>query len=122
MSPEVIERWAAELDYHRALPLLAWLNDEVVADASLHLTRTPARRHIGEARIVVHPADGQQGLGTKLLQERATIADDRGIEKLTLQAVVDREDAAIKAAQASAFVQARYCPVIRRTATAKGGT
>lgn len=63
-SPKVIKRWADELDYDRALPLLAWVDGRVVADGSLHRTRTMARRHVGELRIVVDPAFRLRGLGT----------------------------------------------------------
>ncbi len=34
-SPKVIQHWALELDYDRTLPLLAWIDGQVVADATL---------------------------------------------------------------------------------------
>jgi L-amino acid N-acyltransferase YncA len=109
-SPKVLERWAAELDYNRTLPLLAWVDDKIVADASLHRTRALARRHIGEVRIVVHPDYRNQGLGTVLLRELAAIADENGLEKLQFQAVAEREDAAIKAAEYVGFVKIATLP------------
>jgi L-amino acid N-acyltransferase YncA len=109
-SPKVIQRWAEELDYNRTLPLLAWVGGDIVADATLHRTRSLARRHVGEARVVVHPDFRNQGLGTLMLRELATIADDNGIEKLQVQAIAEREDAAIKAAEFVGFIKIATLP------------
>lgn len=109
-SPKVIQRWAAELDYNRTLPLLAWVDGQIVADATLHRTRALARRHVGEVRIVVHPDFRNQGLGTILLRELAAIADENGLEKLQFQAVAEREEAAIKAAEFVGFIKIATLP------------
>ena len=104
-SRQVVQRWAAELDYDRVLPLLAWIDDRVVADATLHRQRAGARRHVGEIRILVDPEYRNRGLGTRMLHEMATIANENGVERLIFEAVSEKEDAAIKAAQYVGFVQ-----------------
>ncbi|MBI4198082.1 MAG: GNAT family N-acetyltransferase [Chloroflexi bacterium] len=104
-SPQVIQRWARELDYDRALPILAWVDDTVVADGTLHRTRAGARRHVGELRILVAPEYRSLGLGSTMIQELANIANENGLERLTLQAIADKEIAAIKAAEAIGFGQ-----------------
>lgn len=104
-SPQVVQRWAAELDYDRVLPLLAWVNDRVVADGTLHRNRAGARRHVGEVRILVDPEYRNRSLGTTMLHELATIANESGLERLTFEAVSEKEDAAVKAAQFVGFVQ-----------------
>ena len=104
-SPKVLQRWAAELDYDRALPLLAWVNGRVVADGTLHRTRAGARRHVGELRIVVDPEFRARGLGTTVMHELAAIANDNGLERLFFQAVTGREDMAIKAAEFVGFIK-----------------
>lgn len=109
-SPKVIERWAQELDYDRALPLLAWVDGRVVADASLHRTRTVAHRHVGEVRLVVDPEFRNRGLGTALMHEVAEIAYANDLERLLLQAVVDREDQAIQAAEYLGFSRVGVLP------------
>lgn len=70
-SPKLIQRWAEEPDYDRALPLLARVDGKVVADGSLHRTRTrtTGRRHVGKVRILVTPAYRHHGLGTTLMRE-----------------------------------------------------
>jgi RimJ/RimL family protein N-acetyltransferase len=109
-SPKVVQRWAAELDYDRALPLLAWHGDKVVADGTLHRTRALARSHVGEIRIVVAPAYRNLGLGTALMHELAVIANDHGLERLKLEAVAEREEAAIKAAEFVGFIRVGVLP------------
>ena len=54
-DPQVINRWAETVDYDQALPLLAMVENQIVADATLHRSRSGARRHLGEIRIVVDP-------------------------------------------------------------------
>ncbi|MBI2867585.1 MAG: GNAT family N-acetyltransferase [Chloroflexi bacterium] len=109
-SPKVMHRWAEEMDYDRALPLLAWVNGNVIADGVLLRTRAGARRHVGEIRIVVDPAHRARGLGTLLMHELAAIANDNGLERLLFQAVMEREDAAIKAAEFVGFVKVGVLP------------
>lgn len=103
-APTITQRWARELNYDRALPLLAWVDGHVVADATLHRTRTGARRHVGELRILVDPDYRGRGLGTALLNELATLANESALEYLVFEAVADREQEAIQAAEFLGFV------------------
>ncbi|HLF09476.1 MAG TPA: GNAT family protein [Dehalococcoidia bacterium] len=109
-SPKVLQRWAAELDYNRALPLLAWIDGKIVADGTLHRSRSLARRHVGEVRIVVHPQYRNQGLGTTMLHELALIANEHGIERLLFQVVAEREESAVKAAELVGFIKIAVLP------------
>ena len=109
-SPKVIARWAIQLDYDRALPILAWVNGRVVADATLHRTRTLARRHVGEVRVVVDPEYRKRGLGTTMMRELASIANENGLERLLFQAISGTEEAAIKAAEFVGFVKLAVLP------------
>lgn len=107
-SPQVITRWAETLDYRRVLPLLALVSDKVIGDATLHHSRAPAYRHIGEVRVVIDPAYRNQGLGRFLLQNLVTIAkgEERVLEKILFEVVASTEKAARHAAQALGFVPA----------------
>ena len=109
-SPRVIKRWAEELDYDRALPLLAWVDRKVVADGTLHRTRTMARRHVGEVRVVVDPEYRNKGLGTSLMHELAKVAYENGLERLVFEAVAGKEDAAIKSAEYVGFAKLAILP------------
>ncbi len=105
-SPDIIKRWAEELDYDRVLPLLTWFGDRIVADGTLHRTRIMARRHVGEIRIVVDPEFRERGLGTTLIHELAAVANENGLERLLFQAIEGKEDAAISAAEFVGFITA----------------
>ncbi len=98
-APEVIYRWTHEIDFDRVLPLVAISQSgQIIADATLHRSRSPARRHMGELRIVVDPAYREQGLGTRLIRELLDVATDLGLERAIFELVAHREEAAIEAA------------------------
>ena len=109
-DPQVIEKWVQDVDYDRSLPLLAWVDDAIAADGTLHRSRANARRHVGKIRISVAPDMRECGLGTTILQELTQIANENGLERLLLEAVVDKEAAAIKAAEFVGFVRAGILP------------
>lgn len=104
-DPMVIRRWAEELDYARALPLLAWVGGEIVADATLHRTRTLARHHLGEIRVVVAEEQRGHGLGSALIQGIIAVANHRGLELLMVELVATEEQAAIRAVESLGFTQ-----------------
>lgn len=109
-SPKVINNWAANLDYSRALPLLAIMDGKIVGDGTLHHRRAGARRHIGEVRVVVDPEYRNRGVGRGLLHKLIEIAQDKGIEKLMFEVVVDTEEAARHTAQVLGFVPVAVLP------------
>jgi acetyltransferase len=99
-SPRVIQRWCEEIDYRRALPILA-VDDSgrIVADAVLIRRRGGSRSHVCEFRIVVSPEYRHRGLGVTLIRELCDIANDAGLEKIVAEMVVGAEDDAIHAAE-----------------------
>jgi L-amino acid N-acyltransferase YncA len=99
-SPRVIHKWADEIDYRRALPILALSDEErIVADAVLIRRRGGSRAHTGEFRIVVATDFRHRGLGAALIRELCDIANDAGLERITAEMVVGAEDDAINAAE-----------------------
>ena len=102
-APWVILDWTANIDLDRVFPLVAVVGDDIVADASLHRTRTPARRHIGEIRIVVDPDYRERGLGRRMIQEVLDLADALGLHKVVFELVAKREEPAIMAAISLGF-------------------
>ena len=61
-------------------------------------------------RIVVDPYYRQRGLGTRLVQELINIATDLRLEKLMLELVDRREDAAVKMAEKMGFRRVAILP------------
>ncbi|MBM3941491.1 MAG: GNAT family N-acetyltransferase [SAR202 cluster bacterium] len=102
-SPEVIAHWTNNIDFDRVVPLVAISNDQIVADATLHRSRAPARRHVGELRVVVDPEFRELGLGRRLIRELLDIASEMGLNKATFELVAQRETAAIMAAESVGF-------------------
>ena len=104
-SPEVIGRWVTDMDYSRALPLVALVDGSIVANAVLIRRRGNSRSHIGEIRLVVAPEWRNRGLGTMLIRELCDIADDGDLEKVLFEVVSDVEKEALKAAEWLGFLR-----------------
>lgn len=102
-DPEVIEAWISNLDFHRIIPIVALAEDKIVADATLHRSRSMARRHVGELRVVVEPDYRKAGLGRRLIRELLDIAADLELQLVTFELVAAREKAAINAARSVGF-------------------
>jgi L-amino acid N-acyltransferase YncA len=109
-SPRVLESWVSHLDYDRALPLLAWRDGSIIGDAVLVRSRTGARAHIGEIRVVVHPECRNIGLGSELIRQLCDIAADAELEKVIIELVADRDTEAISAAERLGFIRTAMIP------------
>ncbi len=95
-KPEVVEAWCRDINYGRVFPLLAEVEGDIVADATLHRRIHGWLKHVGEVRFVVDPASRRKGLGAHLIEELILYAMDQGLEKLVAE-VVDEEVAALRA-------------------------
>jgi L-amino acid N-acyltransferase YncA len=84
-SPEVIEDWTSNIDPSRVIPMVVLVGDEIIADATLHRSRSWACCHMGELRVVVDPAYRNVGLGRRLIRELVDIADELGLQKVVLE-------------------------------------
>jgi L-amino acid N-acyltransferase YncA len=105
-SPRVVERWISELNYDRALPLVALESGRIVGEAVLTRSRHGAYRNVASLRVVVDPNARQRGLGTALMKELCDIAADAELERVTAEFVVGVQDDAIAAAERLGFIQA----------------
>jgi L-amino acid N-acyltransferase YncA len=113
-SPQVIEHWVRQIDYSRVLPLVAVTDGEIVADATLHRSRSRAHQHLGELRVVVDPRYRNHGLGTLLLEEMIYIAYDQGVDRLIMDLVVGKEVSAIRVAEMLGFTEVATLPGFAR--------
>ena len=102
-SPDVIGDWVHGMDRNRVLSLVALVDGQIVADATLHRRELRARRHIGEIRVVVDPRYRKQGLGSLITKELADIAYDEGLARLIFEPVEWKEDDAVKMAEGLGF-------------------
>lgn len=84
-DPKVLDQWCDQLDYNRVFPLLAFKDEKVVANASLHRVGYGWRKHLGTVRIVVEPTFHEKGLGTLMINELVELAMEFGLEKLMVE-------------------------------------
>jgi GNAT superfamily N-acetyltransferase len=102
-SAKLIHGWTTNMDFSKVIPIVAVSRDAIVADATLHLNRTPARHHMGEVRVVVDPAYREVGLGSRLIREILDIAAALGLAKVGFELVAYREKEAVCAAERVGF-------------------
>ena len=99
---KVIQQWADQLDYEKVFPVLAFVGDDIVGDATLHMDQRGWTRHIGEVRCVVAREYQRKGLGTTLIREMFHRALQKGLHKLRAQ-MPDTQLGAMKAFQTIGF-------------------
>jgi GNAT superfamily N-acetyltransferase len=84
-DPKVLDQWFEDLNYDRVFPLLAFKDNKVVANATLHRVSYGWRKHLGTLRIVVDPEFHGKGLGTLMINELIELAQEFGLEKLMVE-------------------------------------
>jgi L-amino acid N-acyltransferase YncA len=86
-DPEVIKRWANEIDYDKVFPVIAEHRGEIVGDATLHMKQYGWQRHIGEIRIVIAKEFRGKGLGKVMIHELLEKAAGVGLQHIQLSFV-----------------------------------
>lgn len=84
----VLKDWIEELDYNKTIPLLAFVKDHPVGNATLHFGEGP-RRHIGEIRIYLTRDFRKRGLGLKMLKAIIDIGHKQGLHILIAEVIAD---------------------------------
>lgn len=92
-DPAVIHDWCQNIDLDRNLPLLAVVDGQIVADATLHQQFGGWRRHIGRVSVLVHPKFRGRGLAKALIAEILEIARQMGLEKVEAEFIGDQTTA-----------------------------
>lgn len=100
----VVSRWAAELNYDKVYPVLAFRGDEVVGSATLHKNRGGWMRHVGSIRVVTAREFQKKGLGGLLAKELFYHALKAGLEKISAE-MMDTQPGAKKVFEKLGFVQ-----------------
>lgn len=106
----VINRWVAELDYERVLPLIAEKDGRILADATLHRRGYGARSLLGEVRVVVASGHRGKGLGLGLVAELIEVAEAAGLKRLFVEIVSGVEQPAAGAAERVGFERVAVIP------------
>ena len=101
----LIESWSRNLDYGKALPLLALDNQRIVADATLHRRAGGPLRLVGRIKWLMDPKYRGMGLGTILVNDFINIAGKQGLRHLTCMLISDLEADAIATLRELGFEQ-----------------
>jgi GNAT superfamily N-acetyltransferase len=91
----LVDSWAENIDYDKALPLLAFDRSRIVADATLHRREHGPLRLVGRIKWLIDPAFRGVGLGALLVNLLMDTARERGLRHLTCMLISDLERDAI---------------------------
>ena len=105
----VVENWAANIDYTKTLPLLAFKNGTIIADATLNRRRFGWKWHLGSVRVFVHRDYRNVGLGQLMIKEIASLAHSLGLEKLVAE-LPEMNAPAISAFNKAGFHRVAFLP------------
>jgi len=92
----VIERWIAQLDYDKVLPIVAEKDSNIIGDSTLHFNQHGWHRHMAEIRCVVAKEYQKKGLGTILMHELVSHASQKGVDRIRAE-MMDTQISAQKA-------------------------
>ena len=92
-DPAVIHEWCQAIDYGRNLPLLALLEGQILACATLHQQFGGWKRHIGRVSVMVHPKFRGRGLAKALIMEIIHAARHLGLEKVEAEFIGGQSNA-----------------------------
>jgi GNAT superfamily N-acetyltransferase len=92
----VVEAWGRNLDYAKALPLIALDGEKIVADATLHRRKGGPLRLVGRVKWLLDPAYRGQGLGLILVNYFISMAHENGLRHLSCMLFADVEADAVR--------------------------
>lgn len=108
-NPDLIAGWCSELDLDRVFPLLAVVNTEIVANATLHRAKGGWMSHVGRVRVVVHPGYRGKGIAAALIKELVDVGVDIGLRKLDAE-FISGQEAPMAAFEKLGFVRVANLP------------
>lgn len=107
-DPSVVDRWARNIDYAKAFPLLAVDGTRIVADATLHHRDGGPLRLVGRIKWLIDPEYVNAGLGKVLVNHLIGAARTNGLRYLTCILIADLEADAIETLEAMGFSSHRF--------------
>lgn len=89
-QPRAIDEWVANVQKGRTITVVAEIDGQIAAEASIHVNEVLWTRHVGEIRMIVVPKYRRLHLGRQLAQEVFAIAKNLGLKKITAQMTPDQ--------------------------------
>ena len=90
-DPARVERWCSELDYQHIFPLLAWQDDQIVADAVLQREPSLWTSHVGKLRLLVHSTFRGRGVGRCMVHELVDLACQLDLHKVIYECAAEQQ-------------------------------
>jgi RimJ/RimL family protein N-acetyltransferase len=87
---QVVETWVEAIKHGHTITLLAEVDGELAAYASVHLDQARWTRRVGEIRIITSSRYRGAGLGRRLAAEVFDLARSLGLKKITAQMTTDQ--------------------------------
>ena len=94
-DPALVNSWGRDVDYAKALPLLAVSDQRIVADATLHRRESGPLRLAGRIKWLIDPEYRGVGLGTTLVNNFINVARQQGLRHLNCLLIEDLEADAV---------------------------
>jgi RimJ/RimL family protein N-acetyltransferase len=92
-DPEVVDEWIRNIEAGLSTTLLAFDGRGIVGYATVHRTRAPWTRGVGEIRVNVSEAYRARGLGRSLTAQIFDLARGLGLRKLMANMTTDQPGA-----------------------------
>lgn len=86
----VVKQWIDNIKNGHTITLLAEVDGELGAYASVHLDQARWTRHIGEIRVITSSRYRGAGLGRRLVAEIFDLARSLGLKKITAQMTTEQ--------------------------------
>jgi RimJ/RimL family protein N-acetyltransferase len=90
---EVIDRWIEELNFNKVLSIVAEKDSCIIGEATLHSNMYGWQKHMAEIRCVISKDYQKKGLGTALMRELVSSAEEKGIMKLSAYMMASQKSA-----------------------------
>ena len=106
----LVREWVDHIDLERAVPVVAEVEERLVAQAVLHRHDYGCTSHIGRIRIMVDPKYRGKRLGTWIMFDIINLGVSLGLEKLEARFAAGPEEAAIRGCRKLDFYEAAVLP------------
>jgi len=92
INTEVVRHWVQNINYETVLPMLAFSEDRIVGNCTLHRNSYSWMKHVGHIRITTAPDYRQKGLARILAGEVFCQALSTDLEKIVAEVVPEQTD------------------------------
>lgn len=105
MDAGLIENRVKSMDTDRFISIVAVLEGQIIANATLSRRQYGAESHVGTIRISVDPSFREKRLGTWMLLDLINLAMAMDLETLIMQLIEDKDSSVIQGVKKLDFIE-----------------